>query len=113
MGQSQLAWLLECSRSVLPVCEQCGWLGTALAKRHVRDVAVARCSPDSDTQLLLMLLHADTVADCEFLKKWTELVDLEEGDILTRRAEIWSVPGGKLLAGCPLPASSRFGSRLG
>ncbi|GAB4823940.1 hypothetical protein N2152v2_010986 [Parachlorella kessleri] len=47
-------------------------------------------------------------AECAFLKKWTELVDLEEGNILTRRAEIWSMPGeererlGRCLAGLVL-----------
>lgn len=37
--------------------------------------------------------------DCEFLKKWDRLIDLEEGDTLGRRAEIWSTLGARTLQG--------------
>ena len=32
-------------------------------------------------------------AHAEFLAHWLRLVDLEEGDLTARRAEIWALPG--------------------
>ena len=31
-----------------------------------------------------------------FLAHWLRLVDLEEGDLAAKRAEIWALPGGHL-----------------
>ena len=33
-------------------------------------------------------------AHAQFLAHWLHLVDLEEGDLSARRAEIWALPGG-------------------
>ncbi len=40
--------------------------------------------------------HLMKPAHAEFLAHWLRLVDLEEGDLSAKRAEIWALPGGPL-----------------
>ena len=90
-----------------------GWWVGLLRLRAVLHSAPSPALPALGSQPLPPLPALPPPADCEFLRKWEDLVGLEEAHATARRPEIWGLTGeerqalGRCMAGLQLAVRVR------